>query len=95
MKYLVQWRVHEDKRHETLKAFATMSKADEKQDLGDVKLIGRWHDVIGFTGVAIAETDDPAALSKWLLHWNGAIDVDATPVLDDAETRAIGSEVVG
>jgi hypothetical protein len=95
IKYLVQWRVHEDKRHETLKAFAAMSTADEEKDLCGVKLIGRWHDVIGFTGVAIAETDDPMALSRWLLHWNGALDMESTPVLDDEETRAIGREIDG
>ena len=95
MKYLVQWRVHEDKRHEVLRAFAAMSKADDKKDLGGVKLIGRWHDLVGFTGVAIAETDDPKALAKWLLHWNEAIDLESTPVLDDEETRAVGRSIDG
>jgi hypothetical protein len=93
MKYLVTWRVHEDNRHEVLKAFAAMSDADEEKDLSGVKLIGRWHDLVGFTGVAIAETDDVHAISKWLLHWNAAIDIDCTPVLDDVEARAIGREL--
>ncbi len=95
MKYLIQWRVHEDKRHDVLRGFSAMSKADEKKDLGGVKLIGRWHDLVGFTGVAIAETDDPKALAKWLLHWNGVLDVESTPVLDDQETRAFGREMDG
>ncbi len=95
MKYLVQWRVHEDKRHDVMKAFSAMSGADEEKDLGGVNLIGRWHDVVGFTGVAIAETDDPKALAKWLLHWNGVIDIEATPVFDDEETRALGREFEG
>ncbi len=95
MKYLIQWRVHEDKRHEVLGAFAAMTKADDEKDLGGVKLIGRWHDLVGFTGVAIAETDDPKALAKWLLNWNGAIDLESTPVLDDEETRAVGRSIDG
>jgi hypothetical protein len=42
--------------------FGRRSPADVGEDLGDkVKLIGRWHDVTGFTGVAIAESDDAAA----------------------------------
>ncbi len=91
MKFLVQWRVHEDQRHEAFTAFSAMTPADDKKDLGDmVKLIGRWHDVIGFTGVAIAETSDPKALSNWLLNWNAILDVEVTPVLDDAEARALG-----
>ncbi len=95
MKFMVTWRVHEDKRHEALKTFSAMSDEDDSRDLGGVRLIGRWHDVIGFTGVAIAETDDPKALSAWLLNWNGVIDVQSVPVLDDNETREIGSQVEG
>lgn len=95
MKFMVTWRIHEDKRHETLKAFASMSDEDAAGELGSVKLIGRWHDVIGFTGVAIAETDDPNALSAWLLQWNGAIDIESVPVLDDKETRELGRQVLG
>lgn len=95
MKFMVTWKVHEDKRHEALKAFSAMRDEDDSRDLGGVRLIGRWHDVIGFTGVAIAETDDPQALSAWLLNWNGVIDVQSVPVLDDNETREIGQQVTG
>lgn len=95
MKYMVQWRVHEDKRHEALTAFSGMSSVDEEKGLSDLTLIGRWHDVIGFTGVAIVETVDPAALSRWLLHWNGIMDIEAIPVFDDEETRAIGRDFLG
>ena len=95
MKYMVQWRVHEDKRHEALKAFSGMSSADEETGLSDLNVIGRWHDVIGFTGVAIVETDDPKALSKWVLNWNSIIDLEAIPVFDDDETREIGREFLG
>jgi hypothetical protein len=92
---MVQWRVHDDKRYEALKVFSSMSAADEAEIMPGVKLIGRWHDVVGFTGVAIAETDDPKALSRWLLHWNGIMDLEATPVLDDEETRELGREFDG
>lgn len=90
MKYLVTWKVHEEKRHEALKTFSAMSDEDDSRDLGGVRLIGRWHDLIGFTGIAIAETDDPKALTEWLLNWNGLIDVQSVPVLDDNEARELG-----
>jgi hypothetical protein len=91
MKFLVTWRIHEDKRHDALKAFSQMTAEDDRADMGDgVRLIGRWHDVVGFTGVAIAESDDAQAISNWLLNWNAILDVDVTPVLDDEETRALG-----
>jgi len=93
MKFMVSWKVHEDKRHEALKIFSAMSDEDDSTDLGGVRLIGRWHDLVGFTGVAIAETDEPKELSAWLLNWNGVIDVASVPVLDDNEAREIGRQL--
>ncbi len=72
-----------------------MSDEDDSRDLGGVRLLGRWHDVIGSTGVAIAETDDPKKLSAWLLNWNGVMDLQSVPVLDDNEAREIGRQLVG
>ena len=91
MKFMVTWRVHEDQRHEVLKGFSGMTAEDDRADHGDrVRLIGRWHDVVSFTGVLICESDDAAAVAGWLLNWNGVLDAEVTPVLDDEETRALG-----
>lgn len=95
MKFMVSWRVHETHRHDALKAFSGMTPEDDARDLGDVKLIGRWHDTAGFTGVAIAETDSVVALNSWLLNWNGIMDIEAIPVLDDDEARALGRQHAG
>ena len=95
MKYMIQWRIHEDKRHDAMTVFAGMKSADDEPGLSDVKLIGRWHDVVGFTGVGIVETDDYNKLSKWLLGWNGICDIEAIPVIDDEETRKLGREFLG
>ena len=96
MKFLVNWRVHEDKRHEVLKAFSEMSAKDDQADLGDkIRLIGRWHDLVGFTGAAVVESDDPQAVAGWLLNWNGVLDAEATLVLDDEEARAVGRKKTG
>lgn len=91
MKFLISWRVHEDKRHEVLQGFSAMTPEDDRADAGEnIKVIGRWHDLVGFTGVAICETDDPSGVANWILNWNHVIDCEVTPVLDDAETRALG-----
>ncbi len=96
MKFMVTWRVHDEHRGDALKAFSAMTADDDQADLGEgVTLIGRWHDLAGFTGVAIAESDDPAAVASWLLNWNPIIDIELTPVFDDAETRAIGRAKMG
>ena len=94
MKYMVNWQVHDDKRHDALQAFTGMDASSEP-GFGDLNVIGRWHDVIGFTGTAIVETDDFSKLSKWLLNWNNVCDIEAIPVYDDAETRALGRDFLG
>jgi len=91
MKFMVSWRVHDAKRHDALKTFAQMTAQDDQADLGEnIKLIGRWHDLQKFTGVAIAETDDPQAIASWILNWNGMLDIEVTPVLDDEEAKEVG-----
>jgi hypothetical protein len=91
MKFMVTWRVHPDKRHAVFNAFSQMTAADDKKDTGDkVKLIGRWHDVAQFTGVAICESDDALAVASWALNWNSNLDLTTTVVLDDEEARAVG-----
>ena len=92
MKFMLTWRVHPEKRHETLKGFSQMSPEHDQADMGDkIKLIGRWHDVARMQGVAIYEADDASAMANWALNWNSMMDIlDVVPVLDDEEARAVG-----
>ncbi len=53
-----------------------------------MKFIGRWHDVVGLTGVGIIETDDINAINSWLLKWKAIVDITVTHVLDDEETTS-------
>ena len=91
MKFMVNFRIHEDKRHEALKTFSQMTAEDDQADMGErVTLIGRWHDLASFTGVAIVESDDAQAIASWALNWNSSLDIEVTPVLDDEEAREVG-----
>ncbi len=92
MKFMLTWRVHPDKRQDVFKGFSKMTSANDKEDMGDkIRLIGRWHDVGKFTGVAIFEADDAKAISTWALNWNPVLDItDLVPVLDDEEAREVG-----
>jgi len=36
------------------------------------------------------ESDSAEALANWAFNWNGLLDADVVPVLDDNETRALG-----
>jgi hypothetical protein len=91
MKFMVTWRTHADKRQAVFNAFSQMTADDDKKDMGDkIKLIGRWHDLSQFTGVAICESDDAQAVASWALNWNNVLDVQTVVVLDDEEARAVG-----
>jgi hypothetical protein len=91
MKFMITWQLHQGKLHDTLAQFSKMTPAQDEALAGNrVKLIGRWHDLAKGRGVAIFESDSAAALFKYALNWNRFMDLEVTPVLDDAEARAIG-----
>ena len=88
---MLTWRVHPDKRQAVFNAFSQMTAEDDKKDLGEkIKLIGRWHDLSQFTGVAICESDDAQAVASWALNWNNVLDLETVLVLDDEEARTVG-----
>ena len=95
MKFMLTWRVHPDKRQATFNAFSQMTVEDDKKDMGEkIKLIGRWHDLSKFTGVAICESDDAQAVASWALNWNNVLDLETVVVLDDEEARTVGRNKV-
>ncbi len=91
MKFMVTWQLHPGKLHETLAKFAKMT-AEQEQALGgnQVKIVGRWHDLVRGRGVAILETDNAKALSQYSLAWNQVMELDIAPVVDDGEARTLG-----
>lgn len=91
MKFLVTWKLYPGKLHEILPKFAAMTPEEDQAVLGDVKLVGRWHDLQRGRGAAVLEADDAAAIAKYALAWNEVMDLDITPVLDDEEARAVGN----
>jgi hypothetical protein len=88
MKFMVSWSIDQDKRQEVLKVWSSQTP-EQQMDAGPgVKILGRWHNVVEFVGVAIVEADDAGAL-------NSMMDMDVCPVLDDAETTAVGKKALG
>jgi len=91
MRFLLTWRIHPEKRQSAFTAFSQMTPEDDLRDMGNkIKLIGRWHDLSEFSGVAICESDDPQALASWALNWNNVLDVKTVMVLNDEEAREVG-----
>jgi Domain of unknown function (DUF3303) len=89
MKFMVQWSIDQDKWIPIMKVWSSMTAA-QRADAGDgVKLVGRWHDVNGRTGVAILETSDAAAMGRYLNQWNTMCNLQVAPVLGDEESAAV------
>jgi hypothetical protein len=83
--------MHPGKLHDTLAQFAQMTPEQDQALMGnEIKLIGRWHDLVRGRGVVIMESNSAEAVSKYSMKWNAFMDLDASVVLDDAETRALG-----
>ncbi|MDD9889888.1 MAG: DUF3303 family protein [Gammaproteobacteria bacterium] len=90
MKFMISWKIHEDKKHEVQKTFSAMTPEDDAAQMGpSVTQIGRWHEPVSGTGVAIVEAASMDAVTAFLLNWNHVCDIEVSPVLDDAETRAV------
>ena len=92
MKVMITWEVHEGKLANTLDLFSKMTKEQEEALMGPkLKLIGRWHDLVRGTGVAIYESDSVEAVSAYSMKWSPHMDLDIALVLDDEETKAMGN----
>jgi hypothetical protein len=94
MKFLITWQIHQGMVHETIALFSQMTAEQEESLMGgNVKLIGRWHDMVRGTGAAIFESDSAEALSAYSLNWNRYMDLDISVVVDDATASEIGGQM--
>ena len=92
MKFMITWQLHEGKLHDTLSLFSQMTPEQDAALHGeDVTIIGRWHDLMSGSGVAIVESDNASAMSAYALAWNRNMDIDVAIVVDDDEARALGA----
>jgi len=58
------------------------------------ELIGRWHGGNG-KGFAITETDDAKALFQYVAEWTEFMDIEATPLVEDADAGAVLQSLYG
>ena len=46
------------------------------------------------SGVVILESDDAAAVQRFIGRWNSHMDIDLAPVLEDEETAAVAKQIL-
>jgi hypothetical protein len=90
MVFSISWKGSPDVRNATAERFL---KSGGMPPAG-VRLIGRWHDV-GLSGIAIAETDDPLLMSKWVLDWNDMFELQVRAVVTDEQVGPLLARTVG
>ena len=89
MKFRVTWRIQQDKWLPIMKKWSSLTP-QQRADVGQgEKMIGRWHDTGGRTGVAVFESTDLLALNRYLARWNPFMDLDVAPVVDDEEAAQL------
>jgi len=54
-----------------------------------VTMVARWHDIAGGRGVAICETDDPLAVTRWCRAWNDMLEFEIIPVISDEQLASV------
>ena len=89
MKFMMTWSSFPETRHDAAKGFGQMTDADDEADHPEDKLIGRWHDLVAAGGVLICESDDISAVQSWALNWNGVLNMEVRPVVDDNEAKTM------
>jgi Protein of unknown function (DUF3303) len=94
MKFMAKWSIREDKWLPILKLWSEMTPQQRADGGAGVKILGRWHDMAGRSGVAILEATDLAAALRYAGQWNPHMDMDLVPVVDDEESAAIAKQVV-
>ena len=90
MLFSITWNIYPSSTTDCLKAFGGMTPEDDEKDCGeDINMLGRWSAVDGSSGVCICETNNSSALFSWMANWTSVCDIKVTPVLTDAESRAV------
>ncbi|ELR66685.1 hypothetical protein C942_04383 [Photobacterium marinum] len=95
MTFLITWQLHQGKLHPTLAHFSQLTEQQDQEMMGDdIKMIGRWHDLVSGTGIAICESDNIEAVTAYALRWNNEMDITLQVVVDDEQARALGNRLL-
>lgn len=87
MKYILTFKLIPDsaKRDEAITRFL---KTGGKPPEG-AKLLGRWTRMDISGGIDLLESDDPKALAELALQWSDLMQVEITPVIEDAQLAEV------
>ena len=85
MLFISSWRILPGHRDAVIERFARTGGRPPE----GIKILGRWHDVADGTGLAISESDDISAMTRWALEWNDLMEMHVRPALTDEQLGAV------
>ena len=89
---MINYKFHQDKKKTGYNLFANLTEEQDKNDSGNCRPLGRWHNLGEGTGMAIAAAKSEEDIYKWAFNWTEICDCKIVPVLTDAQSRKIISE---
>lgn len=91
MKYMVSWKISCENHQAAGEAFLKSGAPTPE----GVELLGRWHGPGSVQGWGLIESSDPQAVYEHAAQWASMLELQVTPVLDDAEGGEALSRVYG
>ena len=85
MTFVVEYNVPlEANRVDVWNAVANVTPAGHVKSQGNVKLLNRYHYLVGDGGINFVETDSAESLMGWCLNWAHCSNINIYPVIGDA-----------
>jgi hypothetical protein len=91
MKVMVVWKTVPGKYKTAVAAFLERGAPVP----AGAKTVGRWHSPASTRGWHLIETNDLGLVAEHVAEWADVLEVDAYPVLEDAEAGAAAKRALG
>jgi hypothetical protein len=91
MKFVSTWSLRGTVIPETVRRFL----AGGGNPPAGVTLLGRWHKADASGGFSLYETSNPAALFAHAAEWAPYLEIEVSPVLEDAEVSPVLAKLYG
>lgn len=89
MYFLMSYKIRPGKRDEGVERFLKTGAPPPK----GVKMVSRWHNLAGQSGLTIGETDDPLTVQEWCMQWNDVLEFDVQNVFPDEQAGQLMAKV--
>tara|TARA_B100001059_G_scaffold235975_1_gene284007 strand:+ start:2701 stop:3369 length:669 start_codon:yes stop_codon:yes gene_type:complete len=87
--FFCQYTILESARDDCMTFFGGMTEEDDRRDMGDIRLLGRWSTVGESSGYCVCEADTAKSVMAWMYNWATMATIKVSPVVNDEQARRI------